>query len=134
MNVIAVTEDGKVVLVRQYRHGTGEVTLEIPGGAVEKDDRSPLLAARRELLEETGFAAKRWRRLGVVHPNPAILSNACTTYLAEGARRVADPTPDAGEDLTVELVSLRALPGLVRSGAIRHSLVVAAFHFLSLAR
>jgi 8-oxo-dGTP pyrophosphatase MutT (NUDIX family) len=134
VNVVALTDRNEVVLVRQFRAGTHSVTLEIPGGGVEKRDGSALVAARRELREETGHAARGWRRLGVVQPNPAFQSNRCTTYLARGCRRVGDLIPDAGEDLAVELVPLARIPGLIRTGRITHSLVIAAFHFLSLSR
>src|SRR5512141_240755 len=130
-NVIALTPDDDVVLVRQFRAGTRSVTLEIPGGSVGKGE-SPLGAVRRELREETGHAARSWRRLGVVHPNPAIQGNRCFTSLARGCRSVGALIPDEGEDLAVELVPLRRIPGLIRRGRITHSLVIAAFHFLSL--
>jgi ADP-ribose pyrophosphatase len=134
VNVIALTDRRQVVLVRQFRAGARSVTLEIPGGGVERSDGSALAAARRELREETGHAARSWNRLGVVQPNPAFQSNRCTTYLARGCRRVGDLIPDAGEDLDVELVPLARIPGLIRAGRITHSLVIAAFHFLSLQR
>lgn len=132
MNVIALTDRHQVVLVRQFRAGTRSVTLEIPGGGVETHDGSALVAARRELREETGCVARSWKRLGVVRPNPAFQVNRCTTYLARGCRLVGELMPDAGEDLVVELVPLPRIPGLIRSGRITHSLVIAAFHFLSL--
>lgn len=134
VNVIALTPDGLVVLVRQYRVGTASETLEIPGGGVDSRDASALDAARRELREETGYEAPVWRQLGVVDPNPAVQSNVCTTFLAEGAVLTSPVEPDPGEDLSVELVAAAALPGLVRSGAIRHALVLAAFHWLDLHR
>ncbi len=134
VNVIALTDRRQVVLVRQFRAGARSVTLEIPGGGVERSDGSALAAARRELREETGHAARSWNRLGVVQPNPAFQSNRCTTYLARGCRRVGDLIPDAGEDLDVELVPLARIPGLIRAGRITHSLVIAAFYFLSLQR
>jgi 8-oxo-dGTP pyrophosphatase MutT (NUDIX family) len=134
VNVVALTDRNEAVLVRQFRAGTHSVTLEIPGGGVEPHDRHALVAARRELREETGHVARSWKRLGVVSPNPAIQSNRCTTYLAAGCRRVGDLIPDAGEDLAVELVPLARIPHLIRTGRITHSLVIAAFHFLSLAR
>jgi 8-oxo-dGTP pyrophosphatase MutT (NUDIX family) len=130
-NVVALTDSDDVVLVRQFRAGTRSITLEIPGGSVEKGE-SALAAVRRELREETGHAARTWKRLGVVHPNPAIQANRCTTYLARGSRVVGDLRPDEGEDLAVELVPLRRIPDLIRRGTITHSLVIAAFHFLSL--
>ncbi len=132
VNVIALTDRHQVVLVRQFRAGTRSVTLEIPGGGVETHDGSALVAARRELREETGCVARSWKRLGVVRPNPAFQVNRCTTYLARGCRLVGELMPDAGEDLVVELVPLPRIPGLIRSGRITHSLVIAAFHFLSL--
>jgi ADP-ribose pyrophosphatase len=134
VNVIALTDRSEVVLVRQFRAGTNSLTLEIPGGGVETKDRSALAAARRELREETGQAARTWKRLGVVNPNPAFQSNRCTTFLAEGCRSVGALIPDAGEDLAVELVPRRSIPGLIRRGQITHSLVIAAFHFFSLRR
>ncbi len=130
-NVVALTDRGEVVLVRQFRAGTRSITLEIPGGSVEEGE-SAAAAVRRELREETGYAARAWKRIGVVHPNPAIQGNRCSTWLATGCRKVGDLTPDEGEDLAVELVPLSRIPDLIRRGRITHSLVIAAFHFLSL--
>ena len=132
VNVVARTDDGKIVLVRQFRHGTRETTLEIPGGAVDPEDPSPLAAARRELREETGYVARRWRLLGVVEPNPAIQDNSCWTFLAEGAHLAGAADPDPGEELEVVLVPERRLASLARRGVIRHALVIAAFHWKAL--
>lgn len=130
VNVVALTGDGMAVLVRQYRHGTGETTLEIPGGAVDPEDRSALAAAKRELREETGYVARHWRLLGVVTPNPAFQTNSCSTFLAEGAQPAGEADPDPGEELDVVLVPARSLPSLARRGVIRHALVIAAFYWL----
>lgn len=131
VNVVALTGDDRVVLVRQYRHGTGRQTLEIPGGMIDPGE-SALQAAQRELREETGYAAARWVELGVVEPNPAILTNRCYTWLALDAERAGEPALDDGEVLMVETAPLAAVPDLVRSGAITHALVIAAFHHFSL--
>ena len=134
VNVVAVTEDRKVVLVRQFRHGIESLTLEIPGGAVDPEDASPLAAAKRELREETGYVARRWRRLGVVDPNPAIQTNSCWTFLAEGAHLAGAADPDPGEELEVVLVPEKQLESLARRGVIRHALVIAAFYWKGLGR
>lgn len=131
INVVPLTDDGRVVLVRQYRFGIAGFTLEIPGGMCEGDE-PPVEAALRELREETGYDAREIVSLGWVHPNPAIQSNRCHTFLASGAHPASDPSPDPDEAFEVETPRLEEIPGLVRDGTIRHSLVIAAFHLLSL--
>jgi len=134
VNVVAVTADDRIVLVEQYRHGVGRATVEIPGGMVDPEDASPENAARRELLEETGFESDDWRLIGVVDPNPATHSNRCFTFLAAGAVRTREPEPDAHEELEVLLEPVSRVPGLLRDGRITHALVVAAFHWWALER
>ncbi len=129
VNIVPVTDDARVVLVRQYRFGVEGFTLEIPGGMCDAGE-SPLLAAEREMREETGYEAREIVPLGWVHPNPAIQTNRCHSFLAKGARRVSDPSPDPNEQLEVTTVPLSDIPGLVREGAITHALVVTAFHLL----
>lgn len=125
VNIIPVTREGEVVLIRQFRFGTWGTTLEIPGGMVDPGEE-PATAAVRELEEETGFRPGSVRPLGFSHPNPAIQANRLHTYLALGCERVHAGQQDGSEDIEVELVPRDALPGLVRSGAITHSLVLAA--------
>jgi ADP-ribose pyrophosphatase len=127
VNVIPVTPEGKIVMIRQYRHGSREVTLEIPGGLVDEDD--PGEAARRELLEETGYAGDPARSLGFVNPNPAIFNNLCHTYLIENVREVSEKTLDPDEDIEVVLTPPDEIPGMIARGGINHSLVIVAFHF-----
>lgn len=125
VNVVAVTDDGDFVMIRQYRFGIRRLTLEIPGGMVD-DGEAPEEAARRELLEETGYSASRWSLLARVAPNPAFLDNTCHQYLAEGAVRRRAPRNEGGEHTAVELLPRGMVADLVRSGEIEHSLAIAA--------
>ena len=127
VNVIPVTPEKEIVLIRQYRHGLREVTLEIPGGLVEDSDSS-LEAARRELREETGYEAAEMVLLGRVHPNPAFLNNVCMTYLARDVYPVGGQEQDDKEDIEVLLEPLEKIPDLIREGHISHSLILAAFY------
>jgi 8-oxo-dGTP pyrophosphatase MutT (NUDIX family) len=126
INVIPLTADDKVVMIRQYRHGSREVTLEIPGGLVDPGD-TPKKAAARELLEETGYQAKKWLKIGVVNPNPALFNNRCHTFLAQDVNKGADPTPDQTEDIEVVLIPLMDIPKLILKGKIDHAMVITAF-------
>lgn len=132
VNVVALTDAGEMLFVRQWRHGTEAETLEIPGGCVDAEDASPLAAAQRELREETGYVSSDWTGLGWVSPNPAIQANRCFTFLARSCRKVGEPSPDGTEDLRVETIPEADIPGLVRDGHIRHALVLAAFHWYGL--
>ena len=131
INVIPLTEERRVVMVRQYRFGIEGFTLEIPGGMCDRGE-TPEAAARRELREETGFEARDLVPLGWVHPNPAVQTNRCHTFLALGARPAGPQQPDEDESLEVSTVPLLDVPGLIRDGSITHALVVVAFHLLSL--
>ena len=87
-------------------------------------------AARRELLEETGCEARAIEPIGMIHPNPAIQSNACWSFVARGVREVATPTLDAAEDIDVVRLPLAEIPARIAAGEVRHSLVVVAFAWL----
>jgi ADP-ribose diphosphatase len=133
VNVVPVTPDGQLVMVRQYRHGSRRVTLEIPGGMVDPGEE-PAAAAARELIEETGYRAASLRPIGSLNPNPALFDNRVHTYLAEAAQCVAAVSNGPFEETVVELVPVAEVPARVRSGAIDHALVVAALHWWSLSR
>jgi 8-oxo-dGTP pyrophosphatase MutT (NUDIX family) len=130
MNVVPLTPEGRVVMIHQYRHGIGEVTLEIPGGIVDDSDGDPARTAARELREETGYEAQEIIPIGRVRPNPAFLNNTCYTFLARDARLVGSPELEGAEDIAVEEVPLVRVRELVRCGRITHSLTIAAFYHL----
>jgi len=129
VNVIAVTDDGRMVLVEQYRHGTDTMTIEIPGGAVDPGE-DPAVSAARELEEETGYLASELIEIGTVEPNPAFLSNRCWTYLALGCRADGETHFDPSEEIEVSLAPLEDFVRLIDDGTITHSLVIAAHDHL----
>jgi len=128
VNVIPLTADGRVILVRQFRMGTKDFSLEIPGGMLDEGDH-PAGAAARELLEETGYEGGEPILLGVVHPNPAIQTNRCYTYLINNVVFKTSPRQDSTEDIQVQSASLHDIPRLIREGKITHALVIAAFYW-----
>ncbi len=130
VNVIAVTHDAQLVMVEQYRHGTGTIELEVPGGVIESGDSSPISTGQRELREETGYEGERAQLIGRIFPNPAIMSNSCFTVLVANCQLRHPVEFDQSEDIVTRLVPVADLPGLVASGKIHHALVVVAlYHF-----
>ncbi|MEO8705858.1 MAG: NUDIX hydrolase [Kofleriaceae bacterium] len=131
VNIIALTPDDRVVLIRQYRAGTNEVCIEIPGGMVDPGEDAATAAAR-ELLEETGYTAKTWRTLGTVAPNPAIQNNHLHSFLALDAEPSHPQHLEGSELVTVETASLAEVHAMLRDGRIDHALVLDAFAHLLL--
>lgn len=131
VNIIPVTPEGEVVLVRQWRHGLQQFTLEIPGGLVDPGE-SPRTSAIRELLEETGYHSEDVELLGVISPNPAIQSNFCHTFLARNARQVAALNLEGTEEIEVVTLPIATLRALARNGQIQHALVMVALYWWEL--
>jgi 8-oxo-dGTP pyrophosphatase MutT (NUDIX family) len=124
--VIPITEDGRFVMVRQYRHGIGRVCLEFPAGAIGGEEET-LGGAQRELLEETGYGGGRWRRLARLAPEPSKQTNHAHLFLAEGVQSVADAQLDTSEDLSVILMERDQVCDAITSGEMLHAVHVTAF-------
>ena len=121
VNVLAITPEQKIVLVRQFRFGSRENSLEPPGGVVEKGE-DPIIAGIRELEEETGYVGQKPELIGSVRPNAAILSNRCHVVMVREARKTAKLNFDQHEELVTELYPITMLKELVKSGEITHSI------------
>lgn len=128
VNVVALTPGGLLVLVRQFRFGSGALSLEIPGGVIEAGE-DPVAAGLRELAEETGYRGTSARLLGSVHPNPAIMDNRCHFVIVEGAAPAGPVKWDDDEEIEMLTAPVDDVLAWARSGAITHSLTVAALMF-----
>ena len=124
-NVVAVTTDDRMVLVRQYRPGLAAVHFEIPAGVVDRADASPEAAARRELAEETGYGGGRWSPLTTLSANPSLQNNLVYTFLAEGVEPIAHAEPEATEDIRVHVVPVDDVLGLIDRGDVIQAMHVA---------
>ena len=125
VNVVALTDAQELVLVQQFRFGSGRNSTEIPGGMVDPGEEHGA-AGRRELLEETGYSSERWTYLGHVEPNPALQDNLCHHWLAEGVARTAEPALDPGEDIRSQTLPLDEVRRRIHASEITHSLTVTA--------
>lgn len=134
VNIVAFTPEQRILLIRQFRFGTGEVTLEIPGGLIEPDD-TPHSAALRELREETGYVPGTRegrpliRQIGRIRPNPAFMNNTCYTFLVEEAVEEGSQNQDPAEDISVELHPMGDIPHLIKSGQIDHGIALNALQW-----
>lgn len=125
VNVVALTPAREIVLVRQFRFGSNDLSLEIPGGVIEKGE-DPIAAGVRELSEETGYGGGRASLMGSVYPNPAIQDNRCHFVLVDGAVPTSAVNWDSDEEIQVSKAGVAEVLALARNGGITHSLSVAA--------
>lgn len=129
VNIIPITKSGKIVLIKQYRHGSNSVTIEIPGGLVEKGEDCQF-AAERECAEETGYiSSNKAILLGENLPNPAFLNNTCKSFLLTDCEKKQSQHLDANEDIEVFEASVDDIKNMINKGEINHSLVLTAFFF-----
>ncbi len=126
VHIIAFTPDGELLVVEQFRHGIDSSTLEGVGGVCDAGE-APEVAARRELLEETGHESQAWISLGWCTPNPAVQNNRCHFYLALDCLPVAELDLDPSEELRLWAVPWAEWEAKLQSGEIHHALVLVAF-------
>jgi 8-oxo-dGTP pyrophosphatase MutT (NUDIX family) len=125
IKIVAQTSDGRLVLVRQFRFGSRQFSLESPGGVLEENEK-PERGAERELLEETGYGGSDFRIIGRLRPNPGLQNNFCHVVLVKNCEQVAEPCPDPFEDIGVQLATRTEVWEKIRSGEIDHTLSVSA--------
>lgn len=124
VNITAITTDGKFVMVRQYRHGFDQVLTELCAGVSEAGE-TPLQAAQRELLEETGYAGGKWTLTMTIGQNPSICDNLTYCFLAQGVERVSSQHLDESEDIAVELMSEDEVLHMLKADQMKQALMAA---------
>jgi len=129
VTALAITEDGQVILERQYRHGLGQTNYEIPGGCVDDTDKGNEEAIARELLEETGYAFSNYEYLGKTSSNPSTNNNWMHMYLATGGKKIKEQELDQNEEIDIHLVSLNELKEMLRDNQIIQSMHVTCIMF-----
>ena len=125
VNIVAITPEKKILVVKQYRFGVGKITTEIPAGIIEAGE-TPEQAARRELKEETGYTTANWEYLGWVEANPAFLNNICHQWLALDVVKTTNTELDEGEEISVTELSLEEVRLEIEQERMRNSLSVLA--------
>ena len=124
VNVIAITGDGEFVMIEQYRHGLSDVFIELVAGVVEKGE-PPIEAAKRELLEESGYGKGEWELLSVISQNPSTTTNLTHCYLARNVEKISEQRLDANEDISVRLLSEKEVMALLMNDEIKQALMAA---------
>lgn len=126
--IVAITKDQQAILIKQYRHGVGRVIWEFPGGVVDPGE-TPMQAAKRELLEESGYGGGTWVESGVVSPNPDNHNNVIHTFLALDVAKLASQDLDPNEEIDVFPISLDEVIRMATHGELLQSMQVSALFF-----
>jgi ADP-ribose pyrophosphatase len=127
VTAVPISDDGRVIMVRQYRHGLGETCIEIPGGCIDETDASPEDAVKRELLEETGYSFSSYKYMGKISANPSTNNNLMHMFLARGGKKVAEQQLDANEEIEVELFTIEEVKQLIKENKILQAMHVTCF-------
>lgn len=127
-NVIAKTKEGKIIMVRQFRFGIGDYTLEVPGGMIDAGE-NVLSAAKREVQEETGYVGKNWQYLGNVLANPVWMDTTIHHYYMEQAALKYELSLDEAEDVEIILLTPAEVYEKIDNGEIKHPHTISAFYF-----
>jgi len=128
VTIVALTKQQEVLLIKQYRHGAQKILWELPGGAVDEGEE-PISAAKRELLEETGYTSDNIIEVGRVSPNPASHTNLMRAYVALDAQKVGNQTLDEIEEIEVYPIPLDEVILMVKNGEILQSMHVGTLFF-----
>lgn len=129
VTAVALTEDNKVVMVRQYRHAAGEICIELPGGCVEENDKDFEAAIARELLEETGYSFSSYSYLGKISSNPSTNNNRMHMFLAKGGKKISEQNLDSNEEIIVEIYSLEEIKIMLKEKKIIQSMHVTCLFY-----
>ena len=128
VTVLPFTKDGKLVVIRQYRHGSDSYEIEIPGGCLEQGE-DPITGGLRELEEETAYCGGTARLIGKVRPNTSTQDNWCYTVIAEGVELSGERNLDEGEDIEVMLMSPKEVRQAVAEGLLTNAMMISSLYF-----
>jgi len=128
VTILALTKKQEIMLIKEYRHGVRKIILQLPGGSVDEGE-NPLEAAKRELLEETGYQSDTFIEIGQVNPNPANYSNTMYAYLALDAEQIPDRNLDETDQIELVLTPLEDVITMAKGGELLHSLTISTIYF-----
>lgn len=126
VHIVPFDSQGRLLVTRQYRHGNTDIQWEIPCGMVDREDASPLAAAQRELLEETGCVGEKFVELPTIYANPMRQNNPVHSFLATGVTVAAEPAQDETENIRFEFMEVEAVLEHLRNGEFQNALLVAS--------